>query len=159
MTLATVAALAPFAAAAEERPVEIAFFHPHRPEVAQDEERALFADVNTTRMQQGLRPLVRDTRLSRFALAVANRMAQLHYFGHTDPHGVTFTDRLRSAGYRFRFAAENMAFDQDEAHAHAAFLSSPPHYANIVDPHPRRLGVAVVAAGEGEIFYVEEFAE
>ena len=52
-----------------------------------------------------------------------------------------------------------MAFDQDEAHAHQAFMTSPGHYANIVDSHPHKLGIAVVAAGDGEVFYVEEFAD
>ena len=86
-------------------------------------------------------------------------MAARHYFGHTDPNGVTFQDRLRQAGMRYRYAAENMAFDQDERAANQAFLHSPGHYSNIVDPHPRKLGIAVVAAGDGEVFYVEEFAD
>ncbi len=30
---------------------------------------------------------------------------------------------------------------------------------NIVDPQKRRLGIAVVAAGDGEVFYVEEFSD
>ncbi len=52
-----------------------------------------------------------------------------------------------------------MAFDCDEAHANAAFLRSRGHYENIVDRHPRKLGIAVLAAGDGEIFYVEEFSD
>jgi uncharacterized protein YkwD len=127
--------------------------------VVASEARALFNDVNAARAQRGLPPLAQDGSLSRFALQVAEQMAQRHYFGHTDPNGVTFEDRLRSSGMRFRYAAENMAFDADEPAANQAFLHSPGHYENIVDPHPRRLGVAVVAAGDGEVFYVEEFAD
>ncbi len=59
----------------------------------------------------------------------------------------------------FRVAAENMALDQDEPHANAALLASPGHFANIVDPRQRRLGTAVVAAGDGQVFFVEEFAD
>ncbi len=85
-------------------------------------------------------------------------MAARHYFGHTDPDGITFDDRMRASGIRFRFAAENMAFDQDETAREPGVLDSPGHYANIVDPHPRSSGAAVVAAGDGEVFFVEEFA-
>ena len=116
-------------------------------------------DVNAARAQRGLPPLAPDDNLSQFALQVAQQMAERHYFGHTDPNGITFQDRLRASRLRYGFAAENMAFDQDEAHANQAFLHSPGHYANIVDPHPRRVGAAVVAAGDGEVFYVEEFAD
>jgi uncharacterized protein YkwD len=152
--------LIPMAAtASEEDCIQLAYFRPHRPEVVTTDARALFGDVNAARAQRGLPPLVPDQALSQFALQVAQQMAQHHYFGHTDPSGVTFADRLRASGLRPRFAAENMAFDQDELHANQAFLHSPGHYANIMDPHPRRLGIAVVAAGDGEVFYVEEFAD
>ena len=157
--LAAFVALVPLAAAAsEEECIQISYIRPHRPMVVAGEARALFNDVNAARAQRGLAPLAEDGSLSRFALQVAEQMAQRHYFGHTDPNGVTFEDRLRSSGIRFRYAAENMAFDADEQAANQAFLHSPGHYENIVDPHPRRLGIAVVAAGDGEVFYVEEFA-
>ena len=158
--LATLVALVPLAAAAsEEDCIQISYIRPHRPMVVAGEARALFSDVNAARAQRGLPPLAEDSSLSRFALQVAEQMAQRHYFGHTDPSGVTFQDRLRASGMRYRYAAENMAFDADEQAANQAFLRSPAHYENIVDSHPRRLGVAVVAAGDGEVFYVEEFAD
>ena len=127
--------------------------------VVASDARALFNDVNAARAQRGLPALAEDGSLSRFALQVAEQMAQRHYFGHTDPSGVTFEDRLRSSGLRYHYAAENMAFDADEQAANQAFLHSPGHYGNIMDPHPHRLGVAVVSAGDGEVFYVEEFAD
>jgi uncharacterized protein YkwD len=147
------------ATASEEGWVQVAFVHPHAPRIDAAEAKALFADVNATRTRHGLAPLVADPRLSDFALAVARQMAGRRYFGHTDPSGVTFQDRLRAAGYQYGFAAENMALDRDEAHANAAFLQSRGHYENIVDPHPHKLGIAVLAAGDGEIFYVEEFSD
>ncbi|MDB5092855.1 MAG: hypothetical protein JWO85_956 [Candidatus Eremiobacteraeota bacterium] len=147
------------AAASTERWVRVSFAHAHSPRVVAAEKRALFADVNATRVRHGLAPLVADEGLDDLALAVARHMAEQRYFGHTDPSGVTFGDRLRAAGYQYRYAAENLAFDRDEAHANAAFLQSPGHYQNIVDRHPHKLGIAVLAAGYGEIFYVEEFSD
>lgn len=159
--LAALVSLLPMAAtaASEEDCIQLAYIRPHRPVAVPAEERALVRDVNVARAQRGLAPLTPDESLSRFAMQVAEQMAARHYFGHTDPNGVTFQDRLRASNMRYRFAAENMAFDQDEPHANGAFLTSPGHYANIVDPRPHRVGVAVVAAGDGEVFYVEEFAD
>jgi uncharacterized protein YkwD len=158
--VAALVSLLPMAAtASEEDCIQLAYIRPHRPVVMPGDERALVRDVNVTRAQHGLPVLVPDERLSEFAMQVAQQMAARHYFGHTDPNGVTFQDRLRASNIRYRFAAENMAFDQDEPHANEAFLTSPGHYENIVAPQPRRIGVAVVAAGEGEVFYVEEFAD
>ena len=139
--------------------IQLAYLRPHRPQVELADARLLMNDINATRAAHGLHPLVPDPRLSDFALQVAQQMADRHYFGHTDPNGITFQDRLRASHLPYGYAAENMAFDQDEAHANQAFLHSPGHYANIVDSHPRRVGAAVVAAGDGEVFFVEEFAD
>ena len=158
--LAALVALAPLTAtASDEESLQLAYARPHQPHVISAEARALFNDVNATRAQRGLPPLAEDASLSQFALRVAQQMAERHYFGHTDPNGVTFQDRLRAAGFVNRYAAENMAYDQDERAAHRAFLHSPGHYGNIVDSHTHKLGVAVVAAGDGQIFYVEEFID
>ena len=146
-------------AASEAECIQLAFSGSQPPRVQPDDARALFGDVNTVRAERGLPALSGDERLSRFALQVAEQMAARHYFGHTDPAGITFQDRLKAAGVSYRVAAENMALDQDEAHANAALLASPGHLANILDPRPRRLGTAVVAAGDGEVFFVEEFAD
>ena len=142
-----------------ESTIQLAFYHPHAPTVAPDQAHVLFADVNATRARLGLSVLVEDARLDRLAMAKAEDMADRHYFGHTDPDGVTFEDRIRESGFRFSFAAENIAFDEDAAHANQAFLHSAGHYQNIVDPQDRRMGTAVVAAGDGELFFVEEFAD
>ena len=158
--VAALVALAPLSVtASEEDCVQLAFIRPRAPQVIATDARALVLDVNAVRVRRGLAPLAEDGGLSQFALQVANQMAVRHYFGHTDPNGVTFLDRLRAAGYGRRYFAENMAFDQDEEHAHAAFLHSADHYANIISPHSRKIGAAVVAAGDGEVFFVEEFAD
>jgi uncharacterized protein YkwD len=159
--MAAIASLAPLGASAQEgpdAPVAIAFVRPHAPAALRPEERALFDSVNAERVRRGLAPLVRDENLDRLALAKAQHMATRGYFGHTDPDGVTFEERFRAARLQFTCAAENLAFDEDEPHAHAAFMHSPEHRANVLDPEERRLGVAVVTVGDGETFYVEEFS-
>jgi|GEM_PF-829942 len=141
-----------------EVPITISFVNPHYPQGAADEARALTADVNAERVKRGLTPLVIDQALSRFAYAKASEMASRGYFGHTDPDGITFQDRLQAWHWPTPYAAENIAFDRDEIHAHAAFMNSPGHAANVLDPHERRVGVAVVTVGAHETFYVEDFS-
>lgn len=159
--LTALIALAPMCATAsdDEYCIEIAYQRPHPPAVLRNEERDLFNDVNATRNRRRLSPLYEDPILTAFAYDVAEDMAERHYFGHTDPDGLTFQDRIRNAHLEYRYAAENLAYDQDEPSANSAFLHSRGHFENIIDPNTRRLGVAVVAAGDGEVFYVEEFSD
>jgi uncharacterized protein YkwD len=155
---AALLALTPLAtSAAEGGWTAVRFDRPQPPRSEPAAAQALAADVNAARAARGLPALILDERLSRFALTLARQMAQRGYFGHTDPDGVTFVDRLRSAGFVDRYAAENIALDTDEPHANLALLHSPGHYANIMDPRPHTLGVAAVVAADDEIFFVEEF--
>ena len=142
----------------EEAPVMIALVDPHTPTSLPSEARSLAADVNAERATRGLSPLVRDDTLDRFAYAKAVEMAARGYFGHTNPNGVTFQDRLRAWHLPTTYAAENIAFDYDEPRAHAAFMHSPPHAQNVLDSNERKLGVAVVTVGDRETFYVEDFS-
>jgi uncharacterized protein YkwD len=141
-----------------EAPITISFVNPHYPQPAADQARALADDVNAERVKRGLLAFTRDATLDRFAYAKATEMAARGYFGHTDPDGITFQDRLRAWHWPNTYAAENIAFDRDEPHAHAAFMNSPGHAANIFDRNERRIGVAVVTVGDHETFYVEDFS-
>ncbi len=143
---------------AAEPAVVIALVNPHYPASRPDEALRLAHDVNAERTKRHLPALVRDATLDRFAYAKAVEMAARGYFGHTDPDGVTFHDRLTAWHWPTPYAAENIAFDRDEAHAHAAFMGSPPHANNVLDPREQKIGVAVVTVGDGETFYVEDFS-
>ncbi len=147
------------ASQAAEAPMVITFVNPRYPQPVMDQARALTADVNAERVKRGIAPLARDAGLDRFAYAKAVEMASRGYFGHTDPDGVTFQDRLREWHWSPKFAAENIAFDKDEQHAHAAFMNSPGHATNVLDPSERRIGVAVVTVGDHDTFYVQDFSE
>jgi uncharacterized protein YkwD len=146
------------ASQAVEAPITIAFVNPHYPQAASDQVRALTNDVNAERLKRGLAPLVVDENLNRFALAKAVDMASRGYFGHTSPDGVTFQDRLVAWHWSTLYAAENIAYDSDEPHAHTAFMRSAAHAANLLDPQERRMGIAVVTVGAHETFYVEDFS-
>jgi uncharacterized protein YkwD len=142
----------------EENTIVIALVNPRRLAGLDGETRTLSADLNSERAKRGVPALTRDAGLDRIAYAKAVDMAVHGYFGHTDPSGVTFQDRMRAARWPTTYVAENIAFDRDEPHAHEAFVNSPGHYANMIDPNLRRLGVAVVTAGNDETFYVQVFS-
>ena len=140
-----------------DAPIAIALVSTH-PHVLQQDAEALAASVNAVRAQRGLPALQRDAGLDRIAYAKAVDMAARGYFGHTDPNGVTFQDRMRGWHWPSQYVAENIAFDSSEQRAVRAFVNSPPHYANLIDPHEQRIGVAVVTVGSNETFYVEDFS-
>ena len=110
------------ASQAAEPVIAISFIRPHAPQVLVGEQAALAADANAERIRRGLPALVRDEALDRFAYAKGLEMASRAYFGHTNPDGVTFQDRMRALHWPTQYAAENIAFDRDEPHAHAAFM-------------------------------------
>ncbi|HEX3550910.1 MAG TPA: CAP domain-containing protein [Candidatus Elarobacter sp.] len=141
-----------------ERSIAIAFVEPQYPTPVLTEADALAADVNDERAKHGVAPLARDATLDRFAQAKAVEMAARGYFGHTDPDGITFQDRMHAWHWPVAYVGENIAFDRDEPRAHQAFVNSPPHEANIVDGNEKRIGVAVVTVGTGQTFYVEDFS-
>ncbi len=148
-----------FSSQHSEAVVTIPLVDPHYPANVTADADALAGDVNAERAKHGLSTLVRDDTLDRFAYAKAVEMAARGYFGHTDPNGITFQDRLRTWRWPTAYAAENIAFDWDEPHAHAAFMNSPPHAQNVLDGNERKIGVAVVTVGDRETFYVEDFSQ
>lgn len=141
-----------------EAPIVIPLVNPHYPAAVAGDAGSLTADVNAERTKRGVPALVRDETLDRFAYAKAVEMAARGYFGHTDTNGITFQDRLHAWHWPTAYAAENIAFDWDENHAHAAFMNSPPHAQNVLDPNEKKIGVAVVTVGDRETFYVEDFS-
>lgn len=143
---------------ATDAAVVIPLIDPQYPAPLADAATSLVADVNAERAKHGLPALDRDDTLDRFAYAKASEMAARSYFGHTDPNGITFQDRLKTWHWPTTYAGENIAFDWDEPHAHNAFMNSPPHAQNVLDPGEHKIGVAVVTVGRHETFFVEDFS-
>lgn len=140
-----------------EKPIAVALVST-RPHSLPADAQALTDGVNAERAKRGLPALQRDPALDRIAYAKAVDMVARGYFGHTDPNGVTFQDRMRAWNWPTQYVAENIAFDSSEPRAQIAFVNSPPHYSNQIDPREARIGAAVVTVGSGETFYVEDFS-
>ncbi|MGA2417811.1 MAG: CAP domain-containing protein [Candidatus Staskawiczbacteria bacterium] len=116
--------------------------------------------VNQTRQSFGLQPLVDNQKLDQAAQLKAENMVANNYFAHTSPTGVTPWYWFLQAGYNYKYAGENLAigfFDSEEVYN--AWLNSPSHKANIVNPNYKEIGTAVLKGfgSNNAIVVVQEF--
>lgn len=103
----------------------------------------MVADLNALRSRRGLTALRSDPRLDEVARAYAQELIETERFAHNSPASGQVGDRLRSAGYDFRIAGENLGEGPDAATAHHAILQSPAHLAALLEPRFRSLGVGM----------------
>jgi uncharacterized protein YkwD len=105
-----------------------------------DEERALLTEMNRVRAAHGVPALRVDTRLERAARAQCRDMLRRGHFVHGE-----FARRLSGFGARGTAVGENLGWGvgaRGSARAIvAAWLTSPPHRANLLRPGFRRIGV------------------
>lgn len=98
--------------------------------------------TNAARQAAGLAPLQLDTTLSTVARGHSQNMAIGDFFGHVDPSGNRNSDRVRAANYGYRSIAENIAAGFSTAEGVVnAWLESPGHRANILNPGLTEIGI------------------
>lgn len=115
--------------------------------------------VNAERARSGLAPLVRASELDSAAQQHSQSMADNGFFSHTGLDGSSPFDRMRRAGYAFVNAGENIAagFPTPQA-VMAAWLNSPGHRANILEPAYSEIGIGVaMRSGGGLIYWTQDF--
>jgi len=114
---------------------------------------AVLGELNAERAAHGLPALRPSSALEASALRHARAMARADAMSHRLPGEAPFTARIRAAGYPWRWAGENIAWNSALGTAGAVQLERimyrerPPadeHRVNILDPHYRDVGVAVL---------------
>ncbi|MBX4204890.1 MAG: CAP domain-containing protein [Candidatus Doudnabacteria bacterium] len=101
--------------------------------------------VNADRQSQGLPELSLNPTLNRAALAKAEDMISNHYFAHTSPEGVAPWYWIKTLGYNYSFAGENLAIGyQNTSELVDSWMDSPAHRANILSPNYEDMGLAVI---------------
>jgi uncharacterized protein YkwD len=106
--------------------------------------------VNWARAQDRRTRLVRRVALQHAAALKGQQVASCGQFSHT-PCGTAVTAGARAAGYRFSTFGENLfvgtwgSFSARDVVL--AWLESPPHRANILNPSFRDVGTAAVRTG------------
>ena len=123
---------------------------------------AVVVDLTNSERLDNARPqLSRNTILDQAATAKAQHMADNEYFAHFAPDGTTPWEFFQSAGYVYAHAGENLAIHfTDSAEVVEAWMLSPAHRKNIVDPKFREIGVGTARGtfdGYDTVYVVQLF--
>ncbi len=117
--------------------------------------------VNRDRSLQNLSNLKVNPLLEIAAELKVKDMAEKGYFAHNTPDGKTPWYFIDKAGYKYVYAGENLAVnfvDSDEIHR--AWMNSPTHRLNIVNPKYTEIGIATstgIYKGREAVFVVQMF--
>lgn len=101
--------------------------------------------TNQERASLGLPPLTLNRELTSAALAKGQHMFENQYWAHVAPDGTDPWHFIRRAEYTYQVAGENLARDfatTDEMVR--AWMASPTHRANIMNPRYQEIGIAVI---------------
>jgi uncharacterized protein YkwD len=104
--------------------------------------------------------LTLDARLQCAARKHSKDMATKNFFSHTGSDGSSFGTRLKSAGYTFRTAGENIAAGQSTPAAVVdAWMNSSGHCNNIMNPSLKNLGVGYFFSGTASFkhYWTQDF--
>ncbi len=133
-------------------------------------EKAALDMLNASRAQFGVAPLVMDETIRQVARAHAKDMGVRNFFAHNNPDGKSPFDRLKAAGVRYSWAAENLgmgsgyrtALECVRANHDAMMAETPPddgHRKNILNPNLRKIGIGVYRTFDGRTYYVTDFTD
>ncbi len=100
--------------------------------------------TNRERASAGLKPITAEKRLSDAASEKISDMIAKNYFAHVSPDGKGAGEWVKDAGYRYILIGENLAMGnfKDEEDLVAAWMASPGHRANILNPKFKEIGIA-----------------
>ncbi|MBR30702.1 MAG: hypothetical protein CMN77_05275 [Spirochaetaceae bacterium] len=103
--------------------------------------------VNEHRKKVGCPPLQINEKLQKLATNHSRDMAARDFFSHTNPDGQSPFDRMKSAGIRYSWAAENIAYGQRTAtEVLNSWLNSSGHRQNIENCKLREHGIGHYSA-------------
>ncbi len=120
--------------------------------------------TNLQRQQNGDLPALKESAvLNRVALRKVTDMFQQHYFSHYNPQNIGPGKLATTSGYEFIYIGENLALlygQQGYPDLFAAWMKSPGHRANILNPNYKEMGAAAMQGfyqGHKTWFIVQEF--
>lgn len=117
--------------------------------------------VNQKRQEQGLLPLNLNDQLSNAALSKAKDMFAKNYWSHNSPDGTTPWYFIKSQGYNYTYAGENLARGfTTSKDTIDAWMASSTHKENILSENYQDVGFAIMQGkllGEETVLVVEIF--
>jgi uncharacterized protein YkwD len=103
--------------------------------------------INAQRTRHGDQPLTENVMLDRAAVLHSVDMAKRKYFEHVDPDGVHPDARIVQQGYPPILVGENLAWGETSKSSPAwivsAWMKSPGHRDNILEPGYREIGIGM----------------
>ncbi len=111
--------------------------------------------LNRIRVAHGLVPLTLSAGLGEAAAEHSRDMVAKGYFAHNSSNGLPFWKRIRSyypaTSFHYWSVGENLFWSSGPVDAKAgmkAWMRSPVHRANILDPAWRQVGIAAISASD-----------
>lgn len=124
-------------------------FKSHRDQVlsyaTQMSDSGLLESTNKERTSKGLKALAHNENLDKAAQAKAEDMAARNYWSHNTPDGKEPWIFIEQVAYKYRKAAENLAYGFDSSDsAVSGWMNSPSHRENVLDPVLSEVGFGIV---------------
>ena len=114
------------------------------PDIMSGQQQKIIYLTNNVRMEKSIAPLRESNVLNRAAEAKVTDMIVANYFAHVSSQGKGLADWLKTAGYNYAVAGENLAMGFVSAdEVIGAWKDSPTHYANLIDSDFSQIGVAM----------------
>lgn len=118
-------------------------------------EQYLLSAANAERAQRGLQPLHWDRALYDAASYHAEQMAERESISHQYEGEPELMVRGQAAGARFSVISENVAEAPSALMIQDAWMNSPKHRENLLDPRVDSIGIRVIARGD-RLYAVED---
>lgn len=127
---------------------------------------AIYASVlvnltNRDRVAANVAELKVNPVLERAAQMKADDMAKRSYFSHNTPEGLTPWYWFEQAGYKYKYAGENLAVNfENSEDVETAWMNSRGHFLNIMNPKYTEIGIATstgIYKGRTAVFVVQMF--
>lgn len=119
--------------------------------------------ANKDRAEQDIPLLQENDVLTEAAQKKVADMVDNGYFAHTSPKGIEPWHWFDSAGYNYLYAGENLAINYKNAEdQEKAWMNSPTHRKNILNPKYEDIGVAMAVAkidGHDSLIVVQMFGK
>lgn len=125
--------------------------------------KVLVLATNRERQSMDLSELTESELLTAAAQLKADDMAARSFFSHVNPDGKQPWYYLDEVGYKYNAAGENLAVNFVQSkEVHKAWMNSPTHKANIIQPKFSEIGIATakgIYKGQEVEFVVQFFAK
>ncbi|HYE23112.1 MAG TPA: CAP domain-containing protein [Candidatus Paceibacterota bacterium] len=123
---------------------------------------SVFSLSNEERKAEGVAQLSLNPLIMRAAQLKAEDMAEEAYYAHVSPDGETPMHWLDQVGYKYQYVGENLTANiMDEESVVSAWMGSPGHRRNLLDPKFSHMGIGVAEGtykGKPALFVVQMLA-